>query len=69
MTQFNRFTLEAQIMAAWNTKEDLDLFLKSFDNLTDEQANFLIGLSEIHESRMSVLWETFESGVNGKKII
>ena len=52
MTQrYDRFDLEAEIMHAWNTKDDLDSIAERFFDdpngpmTEDELANLLVGLS------------------------
>ena len=72
MTEYNRFEFEQEIMQAWGTKEDLELFLKTFDgSLDDRQQNYIIGLIEVHEARMQSVWDSFEAsckiGIGEKK--
>ena len=73
MTQkYDRFNLEAEIMNVWNTKDDLQsITSRMMDDpdgpLTeDELTNVLIGLSELHETRMKKLWKVFETMVQQK---
>jgi hypothetical protein len=60
-----KFTdLDQLIMQAWSTKEDLDLFLWALmDRPTpmteDEQANLIIGITALHNSRMHQLYEAY----------
>lgn len=60
----DRFDLEQDIMNAWNTATDIDLahkYIEGIDtNQADKIANILSGLHEMHELRMSQLWDTFE---------
>ena len=58
------YKLEELIMQAWSTSEDLDLLLWSMmDRPTpmteDEQANMIIGITALHNSRMQKLLETY----------
>lgn len=58
------YKLEDLIMQAWSTSEDLDLLLWSMmDRPTpmteDEQANMIIGITALHNSRMQKLLETY----------
>jgi hypothetical protein len=60
--QFHK--LEELIMQAWSTAEDLDLLLWAMmDRPTpmteDEQANMIIGITALHNSRMQKLLETY----------
>lgn len=57
--------LEDLIMAAWITKEDIDLILwtvldRKEPTTEDEMANMLIGVSALHNSRMNVLFQAYE---------
>lgn len=58
------YKLEDLIMQAWSTAEDLDLLLWAMmDRATpmteDEQANMIIGITALHNSRMQKLLETY----------
>lgn len=60
----DRFDLEDTIMAAWQTENDLELFVEQYYDGSkimsqDDVANVLIGLKEIHSLRMNKLWDTF----------
>jgi len=60
-----RFDLEQEIQLAWNTKEDLELFLRAkFDRVEpmteDEEANILIGIIHLFNMRMQQVWDTQE---------
>lgn len=60
--QFHK--LEELIMQAWSTAEDLDLLLWAMmDRPTpmteDEQANMIIGITALHNSRMQKLLEAY----------
>ena len=60
--------LEAAIMEAWHTKDDLDLISERILDdpkpmTEDEIANVLIGLSELHETRCKKLFNIFETMV------
>lgn len=58
----NRFDLEDQIQACWNTKDDIDLLLDSLLSHklnTDQVANALIGISRLHEMRCERAFDTF----------
>jgi hypothetical protein len=56
--------LEALIMQAWGTSEDLDLLLwalldRSTPLTEDEQANLIIGIAALHKSRMQKLFDAY----------
>jgi hypothetical protein len=60
----DRFDLEDAIMAAWQTENDLGLFVEQYYDGSkrmseDDVANVLIGLKELHSLRMNKLWDTF----------
>jgi hypothetical protein len=60
-----RFDLEQEIQSAWNTKEDLELFMRAkFDRVEpmteDEEANILIGIIHLFNMRMQQVWDTQE---------
>ena len=62
----DRFDLEAALMNAWNTYEDIDLIYHNTDNLKlnakdcDTLQNQLLGLKHINDLRMSRVWDVFE---------
>ena len=59
----NRFDLEEQITACWNTRDDIDLLYESIlekDMSKDEIANTLLGISQLHEMRCDRAFETFK---------
>ena len=68
--QYDRFDLEAEIMHAWNTKDDLDSIAERlFDDpngpmTEDEIGNLLVGLSELHNTRCIKLFHVFETMVH-----
>lgn len=60
------YKLEELIMQAWSTAEDLDLLLWAMmDRPTpmteDEQANMIIGITALHNSRMQKLLEAYSA--------
>ena len=57
----DRFNLEDAIMAAWQTENDLELFVEQYyDGMSqDDVVNVLIGLKNLHSLRMNKLWDTF----------
>ena len=63
----DRFDLEEEIMNIWQTKDDLVAITeRHYDDpdgpmTDDELSNVLIGLSELHETRMKKLWRVFET--------
>ena len=60
--------LEAYIMKAWQTSEDLDAIIHAMEDMTeDEQANALLGIYTLNEVRMKDLWRVFEQFVQEKK--
>jgi hypothetical protein len=72
--QYDRFNLEAEIMSAWNTKDDLvaitSRMMDDPDPMTeDEIANVLIGLSELHDIRCKKLFNVFESMVRDEQFV
>jgi hypothetical protein len=69
----DRFDLEEQIQNVWQTKDDLDAVTERImedtvsDSMTSDQiTNVLIGLSELHETRMWKLWHIFETMIRQK---
>ena len=62
----DRFDLEAALMNAWNTSEDIDLIFHNTDNLElnakdcDTLQNQLLCLKYINDLRMTKLWDVFE---------
>ena len=69
----DRFDLEEQIQNVWQTKDDLDAVTERImedtvsDSMTSDQiTNVLIGLSELHETRMWKLWKIFETMIRQK---
>jgi hypothetical protein len=59
--------LEAYIMKAWQTSEDLNALMHAEHLLVDEQANALLGIYTMNEIRMKDLWRVFEQFVQEKK--
>ena len=72
MSQYDRFNLEAEIMHAWNTKDDLDAIAERLIDGTDGTmtedviGNLLVGLSELHNTRCIKLFQVFETMVKEK---
>ncbi len=70
----NRFDLEAAIMEAWTTCEDIDLIYHNTDNLElnakdcDNLQNQLLGLRYITDLRFNKLWSIFEYMVESGKL-
>ena len=69
--KYDRFNLEEEIQNVWQTKDDLNavaerLFEDTVFMTEDQIANVLIGLSELHETRMKKLWRVFETMVKEK---
>ena len=71
--KYDRFNLEEQIQNVWQTKDDLDAVTERImedtvsDSMTSDQiTNVLIGLSELHETRMWKLWKIFETMIRQK---
>ena len=69
--KYDRFNLEEEIQNVWQTKDDLNavaerLFEDTVFMTEDQIANVLIGLSELHETRMKKLWRVFETMVQQK---
>ena len=69
----DRFDLETEIQNVWHTKDDLDAITERVHDdpeglMTEDQlGNVLIGLSELHETRMKKLWKVFEGMVRDRK--
>jgi hypothetical protein len=67
--KYDRFDLETEIQNVWQTKDDLDAITERlYDDpdgpmTEDEISNVLIGLSELHETRMKKLWRVFDNMV------
>lgn len=60
----DRFELENAIMNAWNTADDIELLADAVLNeelTTDEIANALIGLKQLHSMRAKKAFGIFES--------
>ena len=70
--KYDRFNLEEEIQNVWQTKDDLNAIAeRHYDDpdgpmTADELSNVLIGLSELHETRMKKLWRVFETMVQQK---
>ena len=70
--KYDGFDLETEIQNVWQTKDDLDAIAeRHYDDpdgpmSADELSNVLIGLSELHETRMKKLWRVFETMVKEK---
>ena len=70
--KYDRFNLEEEIQNVWQTKDDLNAITeRHYDDPdgpmnADELSNVLIGLSELHETRMKKLWKVFETMVQQK---
>ena len=70
--KYDRFNLEEEIQNVWQTKDDLNAIAeRHYDDsdgpmTEDELSNVLIGLSELHETRMKKLWKVFETMVRQK---
>jgi hypothetical protein len=67
----DRFDLEEQIQNVWQTKDDLNAITERIMEDTvfmssDQISNVLIGLSELHETRMWKLWQVFETMIRQK---
>lgn len=59
----DRFELENAIMNAWNTADDIELLADAVLNdelTTDEIANALIGLKQLHSLRAKKTFDIFE---------
>lgn len=68
----NRFDLEQAIMAAWQTKDDIDLvFKKHCDDPTpmseDTLSNLLLGITTLHDARCNELFNQFEASIREVK--
>jgi hypothetical protein len=68
----NRFDLEEQIQACWNTKDDIDLLIESIISNRfshDQLCDALSGLSQIHEMRCQRAFDTFATLVRSGDIV
>lgn len=70
----DRFDLEQAILHAWSTKEDIDVFIEKYMDgprpmTEDEVANYMIGLSTIHNARCEKVFAIFEQLVAARKIV
>lgn len=69
----NKFDLEATIMEAWITAEDIDLIYQYTDNLDltakdcDAIQNQLLGLKAIVDLRFQKLWDVAREGIEEDK--
>ena len=66
----DRFELEAQIMACWNIKEDLELLNENVleNRVTQDQiSNSLAGLAQIYDMKFAKLFNTFEICIRTKQ--
>ena len=68
---YDRFNLEEEIQNVWQTKDDLNAVTERVMEDTvfmsrDQISNVLIGISELHETRMWKLWQVFETMVRQK---
>lgn len=63
----NRFDLEQAIMAAWGTKEDIELLTKQYLDgpvmSEDDVSNMLIGIAALHDARCQELFKQFEDNI------
>ena len=73
---YDRFNLEEEIQNVWQTKDDLNAVTERImedtvsDSMTSDQiTNVLIGLSELHETRMWKLWQIFETMVKERGFV
>jgi hypothetical protein len=66
---FDRFNLEEEIQNCWQTKDDLSAIAERIIDdedgpmSEDQLGNLIIGLAELHETRMKKLWKVFDSMV------
>lgn len=70
-TKVDRFTLEQDIMSAWNIIEDLNLFADNIadkDMSVDDLMNRVMGLSNIYEARFQKMFDTFEKCVKNGSV-
>lgn len=67
----NRFDLEQAIMAAWGTKEDIELLTKQYldgpEMSEDDVSNMLIGIAALHDARCQELFRQFEESIKEVK--
>lgn len=63
----NRFDLEQAIMAAWSTKDDIELLTKQYLDgpvmSEDAVSNMLIGIAALHDARCQELFRQFEDSI------
>lgn len=63
----DRFNLEEAIMECWHTADDINLTIKPLldgEVDSDDLANLLIGVRELHNLRMRKVMEIFEELVH-----
>jgi hypothetical protein len=59
-----RFDLEAAIMKCWTTADDLDMLAEHVleeEPSTDTIVNTLLGIQNMHEIRMTKIWNIFSA--------
>ncbi len=67
-----RFDLEAAIMRCWSTADDLDMLadhVMEEDATVDDIVNTLIGIKQMHEIRMTKLWNVFAALVDAGQFV
>lgn len=67
----DRFGLENAIMNAWNTADDIGLLADAVmegELDTDELANALLGLQQLHHIRSKKAFDIFEAMIEGGQI-
>ena len=67
-TEADRFTLEAAIMACWNTADDIELIASGAERGEDALLNALIGLKELHDRRVQRVFDIFEQLVKTRQL-
>lgn len=64
-----RFELEENIMNLWSDIDQMDLYLESWDGLTeDQQINVLIGHRELLRMRIETVFKSFEEYVRENQL-
>ena len=64
-----RFELEENIMNLWSDIDQMDLYLESWDGLTeDQQINVLIGHRELLRMRIETVFKSFEECVRENQL-
>lgn len=60
--------LEQEILSCWNIVDDLEIFTKKWEQITEDQKlNFLIGIKELYNLKFGICFNTFENYIHQRK--